>query len=139
MGAGRSGYLESLDIKITDWSIEREKKYLRRIDIGIMPLRDDEWSRGKGGYKLLQYMATGISCVGSPVGVNKEIIEEGNNGFLASDNDEWYKKLEILIKDRNLRQAMGRNARQTAEEKYSVEKVYAKKFISVLYNAANKT
>ena len=81
-----------------------------------MPLMDDEWSRGKCGLKILQYMAAGIPAVGSPVGVNKEIIQDGKNGFLASTEDEWYEKLLSLCEDPELRRRMGNAGRKTVKK-----------------------
>ena len=85
-----------------------------------MPLPDDKWSRGKCGFKGLQCMALELPVVMSPVGVNKEIIDDGKNGFLASTNDEWMEKLSALIDSEELRREMGKNARQTVEERFSV-------------------
>jgi len=96
-----------------------------------MPLLDDEWSKGKGGYKILQYMAMGIPCVASPVGVNKEIIKDGASGFLATTQDEWVEKLSSLIGDRALRLRMGREGREIAREQYSYEKNLSK-LVSIL-------
>lgn len=121
MGAERNKYFESLDIKIVEWSIKKEKKYLQRIDIGIMPLIDDDLSRGKGGYKLLQYMAVGIPCVASPVGINKEIVKDGITGFLASSKEEWLEKFTILLENRELRRLMGEQGRLRAKKYYSYE------------------
>ncbi len=119
MGVGQNKHFESLDIKIREWSIEREKEYLRSLDIGIMPLTDDGVSRAKAGYKLLQYMAVGIPCVASPVGINKEIIRDGSNGFLANTPAEWLDRLSLLITDAALRQTLGQEGRRLAEELYS--------------------
>lgn len=111
--------LQGVRIRQVPWSMETEASELQEFDIGIMPLSDDEWSRAKGGYKILQYMAAGISSVASPVGINTEIIEEKVNGLLATYEEEWYEKLRMLITDENLRLRMGANARKIAEEKYS--------------------
>lgn len=138
MGTDKNKYFESSDIKITEWSIEGEKKYLERINIGIMPLIDDEWSRSKCGYKLLQYMAMGIPCVASPVGINKEIIEDGLNGFLANTPDEWLDKLSLLIRDILLCQKLGKEGRRLAEELYSY-KVNAPRLIEILQNINSNT
>lgn len=107
------------NIYFGQWILERELETLQGMDIGVMPLSDDEWSLGKGGYKLLQYMAVGIPSVASPVGINKEIIEDGLTGFLAQTQEEWIEKLFILIKDKELRERMGKNAREKAEKLYS--------------------
>jgi len=94
---------------------------LQKIDIGIMPLPDDEWSKGKCGLKGLQYMALGIPTVMSPVGVNKKIIYDGENGLLASGTNEWVDKLSILIDSKELRETIGREGRNTVVSKFSVE------------------
>ena len=91
------------------------------FDIGIMPLPDDEWTRGKCGMKGLQYMAAGIPTVMSPVGLNKEIIQDCENGFLASSKQEWVEKLGRLIESVDLRKKFSINGRETVESKYSVE------------------
>jgi glycosyltransferase involved in cell wall biosynthesis len=103
------------------WSLQTEAGDIRNFDIGLMPLPDDEWTRGKGGYKILQYMAAGIPSVASPVGINSELVRDGETGFLASSPQEWRDRLEKLVKDAGLRRAMGANARRAAEEKYSFE------------------
>ncbi len=113
------------------WSLQTEVKHLQNFDIGIMPLPDDEWTRGKGGYKLLQYMAVGIPCVASPVGINRELIKDGKNGFLATTENEWFEKLSLLIKDAELRERMGMKGRELAVKNYSFE-VAAPKLISAL-------
>lgn len=104
------------------WRLEREKEVLRTFDIGVMPLPDDEWSKGKCGLKILQYMATGVPVVASRVGVNPQIIRDGENGFLASSIDEWTEKLLRLASDPDLRTSMGRAGRATIESDYSLNK-----------------
>ncbi|MBK7963899.1 MAG: glycosyltransferase [Bacteroidetes bacterium] len=86
-----------------------------------MPLPDDEWAKGKCGLKGLQYMAMSIATVMSPVGVNTEIIQDGENGMLATETVEWVDKISRLIEDQGLRQKCGFNGRKTVEEKYSVK------------------
>jgi glycosyltransferase involved in cell wall biosynthesis len=109
-----------LDIQGIKWNLNTEIDDLSEIDIGIMPLPDDEWSKGKCGFKGLQYMAMEIPTVMSAVGVNKEIIEDGSNGFLASTENEWIEKLSLLIESKELRNKFGVNGRKTVVEKYSV-------------------
>ena len=103
------------------WQKETEIENLNKIDIGIMPMPDDQWTRGKCGFKALQFMALGKPVVASPVGVNTEIIEDGKNGFLANSEDEWIDKLLRLIEDPELRESLGKAGRQTVLERYSVE------------------
>ena len=102
------------------WSLKDEVALLQRFDIGVMPLPDDEWTRGKGGYKLLQYMAVGIPSVASPVGINADIIQPGRNGFLAATEDDWVARLTELIDDNGLRRSLGTQARRDAERHYSL-------------------
>ena len=123
--------IPGVPLKALDWSLESELEQLRGFDIGIMPLPYDEWSRGKCGFKLLMYMAFGIPTVSSPVGVNIEIIQDGENGFLASTGEEWIKKLSLLIMDPLLRQRIAAAGRKTVEEKYSVAK-WGPEFVKAL-------
>jgi len=110
----------SFPYKFIVWDKDNEKETLEGIDVGLMPLEDNDWSRGKCGMKLLQYMATGIPAVASPVGVNCEIVQHGINGFLAKTHSEWKKYLSELIADRQLRRTMGASAKVTIREKYSL-------------------
>lgn len=109
-----------LTVEFQPWSLEQEVKLLQDCDIGIMPLPDNEWARGKCGLKLLQYMAVGLPAVASPVGVNQEIIRDGDNGFLAGSKAEWRAKLIQLCCDAELRTKIGKAARQTVVEQYSL-------------------
>lgn len=111
--------LNGVEVEALAWRSATEVEDLRAIDIGIMPLLDDKWSRGKCGLKALQYMALGIPTVCSPVGVNNEIIEDGVNGFLADSEDEWIDKLRRLLHSPELRRRIGMAGRRTVEERYS--------------------
>ncbi|HEU4719006.1 MAG TPA: glycosyltransferase family 4 protein [Bacteroidia bacterium] len=122
---------EELGVKGIPWKKEDEVKELSTFDIGIMPLPDDEWAKGKCGLKGLQYMALGIPTIMSPVGVNTEIITEGVNGFLATSTEEWVRKIESLITSEELRRKMGSEARRTVEEKYSVS-AWKEKYLELL-------
>lgn len=102
------------------WSKESEIKDLMLCDIGIMPLPDDEWSKGKCGFKALQYMAMEIPAIASPVGMNTQIIQHGQNGFLCSTEGEWIATLERLIVNINLRKQIGEAGRKTVVDHYSV-------------------
>ena len=112
---------EELGITSIAWNKEDEIKELSTFDIGIMPLPNDEWAKGKCGLKGLQYMALEIPTIMSPVGVNTEIIQDGVNGFLATSVEEWVNKLSLLIESKELRTKIGKEGRKTVEEKYSVE------------------
>ncbi|MHC4820521.1 MAG: glycosyltransferase, partial [Planctomycetota bacterium] len=98
-----------------------EADALRSLDVGLMPLSDDPWSRGKCGFKLLQYAATGLPLLASPVGVNSQIVEEGRNGFTASSDDAWVEALVRLAGDADLRRRLGAAARRDAEQRWSTD------------------
>lgn len=118
---GDSSYENSeLNLKGIPWNLETEINDLSEIDIGIMPLPDTPWTRGKCGLKGLQCMALEIPTVMSPIGVNCEIISDGKNGFLAEREEEWVEKIFRLIESEELRKKIGKEARKTVEEKYSV-------------------
>jgi len=110
-----------LPVENVRWSSAREVEDLADIDIGIMPLPDNEWSRGKCGFKGLQYMGMAKAVVLSRVGVNTTIVTDNVNGFLAGSQAEWIDKLGQLIADADLRERSGRAARITVEERYSVK------------------
>jgi len=103
------------------WDIDTEINFLRRFDIGIMPLPNKPWERGKCGYKLIQYMACELPVVASPVGVNRKIVSNGINGFLADSPEEWFSSLSELIQDHSLRKSFGVSGRQQVERIYSLQ------------------
>jgi len=113
------------------WSLEREVELFNTCDIGVYPLRDDEWERGKCGFKAIQFMACGLPVVAAAVGVNREIIQDGVNGFLAFTDDEWVEKIERLLDDAQLRERIGAAGRKTIEQRYSLA-VNAPKLASML-------
>jgi hypothetical protein len=98
------------------WTAESEGEAVASFDVGIMPLAvDEEWSRGKCAYKLLQYMAAGVPAIGSDVGMNAELIASGSNGLLARTADDWTQGLLTLAADPELRVRLGRAGRETAQ------------------------
>jgi glycosyltransferase involved in cell wall biosynthesis len=107
-------------LRFIPWNIQTEIDDLLRFNIGIMPLVDDEWARGKCGFKALQYMALGIPALVSPVGINKDVVDHGINGYHCFTDEDWYKYLEMLLKDESLRSRMGNSARIKIEKNYSV-------------------
>ena len=113
--------LDLKSFKYLKWNKETEISDLQNIDIGVMPLYNEEWEKGKCGFKGLQYMALEIPTIMSPVGVNTEIIQDGVNGFLADTESEWFEKLSLLIENKELRRRLGKAGRKTVVEKYSVE------------------
>jgi glycosyltransferase involved in cell wall biosynthesis len=104
------------------------------MDIGIMPLPDEPWARGKSGYKLIQYGACGLPVVASPVGVNAEIVVAGETGFTASNGRQWRDALTRLITDAKLRRQMGRAGRMRIEQRYSLE-AHSSRFVEVIRRA----
>ncbi|MDR2018054.1 MAG: glycosyltransferase family 4 protein [Syntrophobacterales bacterium] len=102
------------------WEKEKEKAILLNFDIGIMPLTDDTWSRGKCGLKLIQYMALGLPSITNPVGAANEIITDGVDGFLRTKLEEWETVAKELAADPDLRRKVGKAARETVEERYSL-------------------
>jgi glycosyltransferase involved in cell wall biosynthesis len=119
------------------WRGSREVPFLHQCDIGIMPLPDDPWVKLRSHLKVRQFMAVGVPCVASPVGIIPELIQDGVNGFLAGSEQEWIEKLSKLIDDPMLRRRMGEKARATVEEKYS-GRIWAQTVASILREATGK-
>ena len=117
--SGAEMSIPGVEVECVPWSEWGELEVLKRIDIGIMPLKNDEWSRMKGGYKLYLYMAAARPMVASPYGINADIIKNGITGFLVESDEEWITAFEKLQNDVVLRRNMGALARQEAEQKYS--------------------
>ncbi len=113
-------------IRWVRWSPEGEATALQDMSVGIMPLPDNEWTRGKCSFKMLQYMATGLPVVVSPVGMNKEVLAKGEVGLAARSADEWYEALSAFYKDRKLQIRMGNTARKIVEEHFSSERIAEK-------------
>lgn len=105
------------------WSLTSSLAELQQFDIGIMPLQDTEWNRGKCGFKLVEYMAVGAAAVASLVGANREIVRHGETGYLAATVEEWCLYLGRLIEDEALRERVGREGRRRVEQVYSVQSV----------------
>lgn len=114
---------------------EEEAAHLAEFDIGIMPLTDDRWAAGKCALKAIQYMASGIPVVASPVGVAPEVVQDGTCGFLAASPGEWLERLSTLLRDPELRAAMGRAGRARVEEHYSIRSTLPR-LVEVLRDAA---
>ena len=128
---GAQWCLEGVEVECRPWSLEREARDLGGWEIGLMPLPDDPWTRGKGGYKLLQYMAAALPVVAHPVGINNEIVADGETGFLAADEPAWESRLLQLIRDPALRRAFGERGRQRVEERYGLA-VHAPRLLRML-------
>jgi len=118
--SSRGVKMRGVNVVFKKWSLAGEDDEVQSFDIGIMPLRDDEWSRGKCGLKLIQYMAAGVPVVASPVGVNAEIVRDGQNGFWARNRAEWVEKLAILCQNEEIRRGFGGQGRETVEKSFSL-------------------
>ena len=114
-----------------EWSEEDEVADLQSFDIGLGPLTDDVWTRGKCGLKLVQYLAVGVPAVCSPVGANKEIVTNEEVGFWADGQREWVEKLSMLIENPGLRTQMGKKGVERIEKKYSLQAM-APKIVDML-------
>jgi glycosyltransferase involved in cell wall biosynthesis len=121
----------NVKVKLIPWSLQQEFYQLQNIDIGLAPLFNGEWEKYKCGFKLINYMAAGIPPVASKVGEHCYIIQDGINGFLCENEQQWTENLRKLIEDKNLREKLGIAARKTVEEKYSLER-NAKKIAKIL-------
>lgn len=127
--------LEDVPVEVRPWTEDSEVAAVQSFDVGIMPLPDEPWERGKCGYKLIQYMACGRPVIASPVGVNRQIVEHGVNGFLASATADWVTALNELRDNPPLREAMGRAGRSKVEKQYCVQ-VTAPRLAELLRSAA---
>ncbi|MEX0930300.1 MAG: glycosyltransferase family 4 protein [Candidatus Paceibacterota bacterium] len=114
--------IRDMPVEYLAWSQDSETNVVKTFDVGIMPLPDDPWERGKCGHKLIKYMACGLPVVASPVGVNSEIVEHGTNGFLASTEKQWQTALLTLYNDPALRLRMGRQGFEKVHERYTVQR-----------------
>ncbi len=136
VGAGPGARADAFPgLDLVEWSEESEVEEVQAMDVGIMPLPDAIWAEGKCGYKLIQYMACALPVVASPVGVNREIIAPGINGFLAEGEEEWRDALLRLINDAELRSGKGAAGRRRVEKLYSLQ-VHAPRLVAALQSLA---
>jgi glycosyltransferase involved in cell wall biosynthesis len=108
--------------ELIPWTEENEAEHIRSFDVGIMPLEDNIWERGKCGYKLIQYMGCSVPVIGTPIGVNDSLIRDGFNGFKATSLEEWKRGLVFMITHPQERKEMGLNGRNFVEQNYSLQK-----------------
>ena len=126
---------EKMPLTYQKWSLESEADLISKFDIGLMPLSNSEWARGKCGGKILQYFASALPVIASPVGVNQSIIENGQNGFLANNDDEWHDSLKKLIDSPKLRKSFGISARKKIEDNFTTER-WVQKLAEILKKTA---
>jgi glycosyltransferase involved in cell wall biosynthesis len=137
-GAGKPVHFDGVRVIDVPWSMANEVELFNTCDIGVYPLEDDDWARGKCGFKAIQFMACGVPVVAAAVGVNREIIRDGENGFLASTPAEWSAKLERLLTSADLRRRFSIAGRQTIEQRYSLQGT-APVIAAILRNAAHRS
>lgn len=121
MGASPGFSVPGVDIEVEPWSLEGELPFLNSLDIGLYPLANDRWCLGKCAFKAVQYMATGIPFVASPVGANKEVAAEGQECLFAVTQDDWVRQISRLLDSPTLRRDLGVNGRRTGESRFSVQ------------------
>lgn len=129
--------LSGIKTQILPWSEKSEISHIKKMDIGIMPLHDGPWERGKCGYKIIQYMACAVAVVATPVGINHELIVENNAGLLASTMEDWQHALFELLQSPTLRQDYGENGQKSVAAKYSIQSQLPK-LIRILNQAIPK-
>jgi glycosyltransferase involved in cell wall biosynthesis len=129
--------LENVDVESLPWAENTEVTLLNGCDIGVMPLHNSNWELGKCGYKLIQYMASYLPVVASPVGVNSDIVSHGKNGFLAESGEDWFDFLSILLDNLELRTQLGLNGRMLVESRYSLQR-QAPRLEQMLQKVASK-
>lgn len=137
IGSGPANY-ENLSPEVRIWSEDTEVADMLEFDVGIMPLPDDPWTRGKCAFKLIQYMACGLPVVASPVGMNNNVVQNGRNGFLASSQEEWLQSLETVGRDITLRSGFGRAGRCLVEQEFTSE-IGGDKLLKAIELAANRS
>jgi glycosyltransferase involved in cell wall biosynthesis len=134
----RSIALKNLAVDYRPWSEQGEAAELASADIGISWIPDDDWSRGKCGLKVLQYMAAGLPVVANPVGVQAEMVQRGETGFLASSAAEWVAAIGELAANPGLRRRMGEAGRQLVADRYDVA-VAAEQWLQVIDNLGSRS
>jgi len=124
--ADRPPVLGGIPIEFRRWTLKNEVSCFSDMAVGLMPLEDTPWTRAKCAFKLLQYMALGIPTVGSPVGMNREVVEHDSNGLLASTPDDWVCAVDRLLDDGPLRRRLAEAGRRTVEDQFSLDVVSPK-------------
>jgi glycosyltransferase involved in cell wall biosynthesis len=129
--------LNGIEVVKKEWRPEEVETDLMSFDVGVMPLTDDIWARGKCGFKVVQYLATGVPAVAAPVGINRDLVIDGDTGFGAENHEEWVNGLSRLYEDRGLLEKMGHSGRRLVEKEFSLQAV-APRYLDVLRKLAEE-
>ena len=138
IGSSKKVEIPGVEVDNREWSLKTDWKHFHDLDIGIYPLPDDPWARGKAAFKAIQYMAAGVPVVASPVGMNCEVIQDGVNGFLAATQEEWLQKLSLLAEQPSLRRQLAEEGRKRVEALYATD-LYRDHFLNLAKNVAAGT
>lgn len=129
--------LPGIPLEIRSWSEQTEVEEMMQFDVGIMPLSDSPWERGKCAFKLIQYMSCGLPVIASPIGANCAVVEQGVNGFLANSIEDWVNALTALQGDLALRERMGKAGRLKVEAQYCIQ-VTASRLVTLLQSTVKE-
>ena len=129
--------MDGIDVEALPWKKEHEVEVIKRFDIGLYPLPDEQWVYGKSGLKALQYMAAGVPVVASSIGTNFRIIKDNYNGFLVKNDDEWISSLKKLLDDEALRRRIGQAGADEVEKKFSIH-ANRDTYLSIITNVINQ-
>tara|TARA_Y100001970_G_scaffold294197_1_gene448315 strand:+ start:3436 stop:5673 length:2238 start_codon:yes stop_codon:yes gene_type:complete len=132
----KSSELKNLNCKFIDWNLSNELEYLTKSHVGIMPLYDTKWEKGKCGFKIIQYMSLKIPVIASPIGVNKEIIKDNFNGLLANNENEWFDKILLLKNNKDFYNKISLEGYKTIEKNFSLQK-WKSSYIDYINNIIN--
>ena len=137
MGLISAEEIEACHLNVLEWKEEKEVEYILGFDVGIMPLDDEPWSRGKCGFKLVQYMSCKKPVIASPVGINNSLVKNGTNGFLAKSTEEWLLALETFYGNKALRKKMAENNFTKIEQEYN-HSMNCEKYIGLIDSVVNR-